>query len=231
MDSICEKIRSEWVKPIGLKELELNYLYLSLVEGTSLVIGEGGEGGVEGVSATIAASDKNRGVIDCVDMCPCPPGSYLDRAVLAGTHRFVNMDFTKFPEDKLYDNVVCINVLEHFGFDPDNGTINLNYDLLGLKKMMKVCAKRIILTIPYSWRCLIDDHITTCHSYTPERMQLLYREIYTNGFKLVENAIVRNVDCHFSFDIISEEKFAKVSMQEPYKHEYLRSMMIDRATQ
>ena len=228
--NICDIIRSPLVRPLGLKRVELPFLYQHLLPGNALVVGEGGEGGVEGVSATVATHPKITSPIECIDMCSYKPDSYLAQAVEAGTHHFIHGDFTSFPvpADR-YTNVVCINVLEHFlGTETNRGIIDLNYDLKGLRKMMEVCSHRIILTIPYGWRCLIDDHIPTARNYTPERMKLVRKEIDSGGFEVSRDVILMNQNLSFENVEITDEQFAVVSHQQPYQHEYLRLLVLNR---
>lgn len=222
--NICDQIKNQDVNPIGLKNVELNFLYQNLVNGSSLCIGEGGEGGWEGVSPTVLYKNPNKTIV-CTDIAPLKSNSFISKNLDKIT--FIHKDFIEFDENIKYDNVVCINVLEHFGFQgmPDS-FISLNHDLKGLQKMLKVCNDRIILTIPFDFRPFNDNGEVPCgRHYTPERTVLLKKIAKDGGFVVETEITIINENKSFNLKQITDDQFYNSFLNSPYNHEYLKLMV------
>lgn len=220
--NIIEKIKSKNVNPIGLKNLELNFLYNNLTDGSAICIGEGGEGGHEGVSATVVY--KKCSPITCVDLFEPEEGSFVFEQEKKQILKFVKKDFTQYNTTKKYDNVVCINVLEHFGFAGEKEkAVDLNYDIKAVENMAEISNNRIIITVPYGYTPFIDNpSYKGGRCYTPERVDAIFQILNERGFSLKSDEIWIDLRKRLNFKQISEIDAYKVFCQERFCNEFAR---------
>lgn len=148
----------------GTKLVEIPYLDTHLNEQTSndnvLIVGE--RIATEGILQTVLKREFESCV--CTDIMEMGKDSTLDRIIKSDSRvSFIQEDFIKFSEDKKFDYIICINVLEHFGmnfaefhgFSGELATddyVRWNHDLRALQKMIKLLNKnpksKIIVTVP-----------------------------------------------------------------------------------
>ena len=147
----------------GSKIAELSFLRENLNDSKSVfIIGE--RDGGEGVVGTVL-NTPNINTIVCNDINNIEPNSILDRSINQWPDRvkFYCHDFNTI-ENINCDTLICISVLEHFGFiynsykcyvniqNYGDDVILWNYDLLGLKKMIEIIKNNInckaIITVP-----------------------------------------------------------------------------------
>lgn len=215
-----DQIISDKVKPIGLKTIELPFLYRELTKGSTLCVGEGGEGGVEGVSATVLHKNPEENIC-CIDICDCPVGSYVDSKKQLPNFVFRNEDFVNIPSGESYNNVVCINVLEHFGFD--SGILTMGYDLNAVKKMGQIANKKIILTVPYGYSPMIDDGSPISgRVYTPERIKTIVSMLRDYKFSVTSDLIIADIFKRLDFKMVTDQYAYELYCRNRYQHEFLR---------
>lgn len=232
MDSenvIC-KIKSDLVDPIGWKYVELNYLYDNLIPGNCLIIGEGGESGREGVSATVLYHNDIIKPIVCVDIVKYSDDSFMDLAEKNGQLKFINEDLCLLYSDCRYDNLVCLNVLEHFGFlSEQNLPSKPNYYLDGIKKMCALCAEngQIILTIPYALENN-DTFFTGGRNFSEKTIREIEECVRGLGFFFYEEITVINVNKTNNFFEMDEVELDVKRKHNDNRDEFLKCIIIKR---
>lgn len=154
----------------GMKLVEIPFLSRILENQSAkddiLVIGE--RVGTEGIIQTVIARDFNECV--CTDIMPL--GETLEKITNRDNRvKFVQQDFVDMPEERLFDFIVCINVLEHFGMNFSefpgfsnplgDDYIRWNHDLRAIQKMIKLLKNKegakIIITVPAGSPILSGD--------------------------------------------------------------------------
>lgn len=109
----------------------------------------------------------------CTDIMPIGSQSILEKIINTDSRvSFVQQDFIEAPEDKKYDYIICINVLEHFGMNfsefhgfsgelASDDYIRWNHDLRAIQKMIKLLSDnplaKIIITVPAGQPILSGD--------------------------------------------------------------------------
>lgn len=183
----------------GCKLVELPYLETQIDQenGAVLIVGE--RGGGEGIIETVMK--RNPSSVVCTDMMECPEGSIVDNLRKTDPRvTFEQGDFIKFDENRKFDFIACINVLEHFGMNFgdramfsgeyfEDDIIRWNYDLKGLKMMMKLLkdyGSRLIITVPTGPPLLHGDLSATTslpylRRYDRLRIELIHQLIYKEG--------------------------------------------------
>ncbi len=157
----------------GTKLAEIPYLSASLNNQSNtddiLIVGE--RIGTEGIIQTVLERQFN--TCTCTDIMPMGNDSALEKLIQTDSRiSFIQKDFIEFPEDKQFDYIICINVLEHFGmnfaeFHGFSGTsamddyIRWNHDLRALQKMITLLHKnpksKIIITVPAGQPIMMGD--------------------------------------------------------------------------
>jgi hypothetical protein len=157
----------------GGKLVELPYLEKELSNQTKtdsiLIVGE--HVATEGVLQTVLKRDFSECI--CTDIQAVGKGSTLEKIIERDSRvSFIQQDFVEAAEDKKYDYIVCINVLEHFGmnFEKFHGFsgalagddyIRWNHDLRAIQKMVALLNDnpdaKIIVTVPGGQPVLTGD--------------------------------------------------------------------------
>ncbi len=191
--------------------MELPYLEQNLIDGNVLIVGE--RVGDEGIIDTVYKKNKE---IDCTDLDEIDKGNIVDYYLnQQGVGHFFCTNFLDFPETKKYNNVVCINVLEHFGMGWGNKTdlINWNWDLAGLEKMTKLCSGRIIITVPAGppifYGDTLESGVPFLRRYDKQRMNIIKSFLGKLGFLVENESLFFSPDLNtwkeVSFDILQPE--------------------------
>lgn len=196
------------VRICGCKLVELPYLRKHLVDQSTLVVGE--RRGDEGIIGAVREVVKEGNII-CTDMDPVEPGSIVSNLVDEFWIDYVQEDFTKFPDDiareGLCNQIVCINVLEHFGmgWGDKSAILDWDKDLDGLNKMMDLMGDsptaRTIITVPAGPPIFYGDCLPSglpfLRRYDKQRMIIIRNLVASRGFK------VTNEEFFFSPDLIN----------------------------
>jgi len=154
MIDIIKKItQDDQIRPRGWKLMELPLLEKSLKDkkGTVLIVGERGSG--DGVLATVLENEGISKPVHCIDIQPMGDDAktaFGAKKIKEGKIKFFHDDLVVWETKEIYDYIVCMNVLEHFGFDQSGDYTKPNYDFNGIAKMFSMCRKNLILSIPHN---------------------------------------------------------------------------------
>ena len=223
-ENIIEKIiKNDQVRPRGWKLIELPLLERPLKnkKGTSLIVGE--RGGEDGILATVLENEGISKPVHCIDIQPIgddPEKTFGAEKIKEGKIKFFQDDLITWEPEEIYDYVVCINVLEHFGFDQSGNYTKPNYDFKGFEKMLSMCRKNLLLSIPYD-PFLIGEKIKINEQhYGDDRISTLETIARKAGFWTEEKIRLINVDSAFrTLDQINISDLAYLPRRE--QHEYL----------
>ena len=148
----------------GTKLVELPYLEKELSNQTKtdsiLIVGE--HVATEGILQTVLKRDFSECI--CTDIQAMGKDSTLEKIIAEDSRvSFLQQDFVEAAEDKKYDYIICINVLEHFGMNfveshgfsgalAGDDYIRWNHDLRAIQKMVALLSEnpdaKIIITVP-----------------------------------------------------------------------------------
>ena len=157
----------------GTKIVELPYLEKQLVSQAKtdsiLIVGE--HVATEGILQTVLKRDFSECV--CTDIQAIGKNSTLEKIIAEDSRvSFLQQDFVEAAEDKKYDYIICINVLEHFGMNfiesygfsgilAGDDYIRWNHDLRAIQKMITLLSDnpnaKIIVTVPAGQPILTGD--------------------------------------------------------------------------
>jgi hypothetical protein len=203
----------------GCKLVELPYLEENLIDGNVLIVGE--RNGDEGIIDTVYKKNKE---IDCTDIDEIDDGNIVDYYLYQqGAGTFFHTNFLDFPESKKYDNVACINVLEHFGMGWGNKTdlINWNWDLAGIEKMTRLCSGRIIITVPAGppifYGDTLESGVPFLRRYDKQRIEII------KSFVEKLNFTVEKEKLFFSPDLVNWQETHFDILEPQYSHHNLYS--------
>jgi hypothetical protein len=157
----------------GTKLVEIPYLERELSNQVKtdsvLIVGE--RIATEGILQAVLKREFNDCV--CTDIMTMGEGSTLEKIIAEDSRvSFIQQDFIEAPEDKKYDYIICINVLEHFGMNfaefhgfsgalAGDDYIRWNHDLRAIQKMVTLLSDnpnaKIIITVPGGQPVLTGD--------------------------------------------------------------------------
>jgi hypothetical protein len=186
----------------GTKIVELTFLeeHLTNPNSTCLIIGE--REGYEGIIQTVNSKIKNS--ITCMDITDISADAPLANIIKSQVNvDFINADFIDIAEDKKYEYIVCISVLEHFGLNYNghnmysekfktNDVIKWNYDVVGLHKMISLLSNdsKIILTLPIGYPIMSGDcnadGMPFLRRYDINRINIFRNIIKNKNMKFIE---------------------------------------------
>jgi|TARA_R110002074_G_scaffold12085_3_gene44615 hypothetical protein len=221
--NILESItKNPLINPRGCKLVELPMLshFLGEEEADLLIIGE--RGSEDGVLATALAHDNISKPVHCIDIQNMDDDLVLygKQKVREGEMKFFHEDLFKWEPPKLYDYVACINVLEHFGFEDGGKCLIKDYDFDGLRKMLSICNKKAIFTIPYDPFLIGEYEVNGGQRYSPSRVATLNTIARNAGFYCSDTHTLINLFCSNKFKI-AEEKDLPLIRETKGQHEYL----------
>lgn len=204
----------------GCKLIEIPFLRENLSKGSSLIVGE--REGHEGVVSTVLEklTEEDIFLTDCDGI---EEESLVEKLVLESRVKFLEANFLDYPEDRKFKNIVCINVLEHFGMCwGDKGDIlHWNWDLKGLQKMMDICDGRIILTVPAGPPIFFGDTLNSgkpfLRRYDNQRMEIIRSLVKENGFKFSVDKLF------FSPNLVKWKEVGFDILTPQYANSYLSS--------
>jgi hypothetical protein len=221
----------------GTKLVEIPYLERELSEQTEtdnvLIVGE--RIATEGILQAVLKNPFTSCL--CTDIMPMGPGSTLERIIDSDSRvSFIQQDFIESPEDKKYDYIICINVLEHFGMNfaefhgfsgalAGDDYIRWNHDLRAIQKMIKVLSDnptaKIIITVPAGQPILTGDinpgnKMPFLRRYDVLRINLIKEMLDSMNVKLDSTFFYsENFDDWFESDIsITDPKYSQAN--NPY---------------
>ena len=192
---LIEKIHTEnpFIRPRGWKMVELPRLHKSLKDefGSTLIVGE--RGSEDGVLATVLENKKLIRPIHCIDIGDINTEEVGDKFKFGREKlkeeeiKFFNADLVEWESEfGKYNNIICVNVLEHFGFN-QSGDLEINdYDVSGFEKMLTLCNKNLILTVPYDHFATSDIIDVAERKYPQSRISILETLARQVGFYLKE---------------------------------------------
>ena len=173
--------------------VELPRLHKSLKDefGSTLIVGE--RGSEDGVLATVLENKKLIRPIHCIDIGDINTEEVGDKFKFGREKlkeeeiKFFNADLVEWESEfGKYNNIICVNVLEHFGFN-QSGDLEINdYDVSGFEKMLTLCNKNLILTVPYDHFATSDIIDVAERKYPQSRISILETLARQVGFYLKE---------------------------------------------
>jgi hypothetical protein len=173
----------------------------------------------------------------CTDIMSMGEGSTLERIIDTDSRiSFIQQDFIEAPEDKKYDYIICINVLEHFGMNfaefhgfsgvlAGDDYIRWNHDLRAIQKMVKLLSDnpnaKVIITVPAGQPILTGDinpgnKMPFLRRYDSVRISLI-KEMLESMNLILSNTFFysENFNDWFESDIsITEPKYSQAN--NPY---------------
>lgn len=187
----------------GSKPAELGFLHQCIkhTNKKTLIIGE--HDGSEGISFTVHQYTSDILCIDLKDLIKKDGSPLYELMKRDPNVKFEKIDLLHLNEDIKYDYIICINVLEHFGFLFENNLdeithkepINIiwNYDILAFRKIFKLLNNSesvAIFSLPVGQPIMFGD----CHEngipfgrrYDKRRITTIRNLVISNGF-LIEN--------------------------------------------
>jgi len=227
--------KEEEISPKGWKTVELNYLNMVLnkEQGDVLIVGE--RGSEDGILATVLHNKDISRPVHCIDIQAIgdiPENQGLDlrfgeRKVKEGEMEFFHDDVVTWNPPKVYDHIVCMNVLEHFGFDDNGDYVKQNYDLQGFEKMLRMCKRNAIFTMPFDPFIIGDCIEKHGQIYAESRVGALNSIARRWGFQLEHRQSFINVNKSSKF--YDMEEYAIPSLYSTrVNHEYLIFLLYTR---
>lgn len=202
--------------------IELPFLKQYLVDGDTLVVGE--RNGAEGVISTVLDGVGKDKIIDATDINPIEENSIVGDLVEDRKIGFKQCNFLDFPTIQKYENVVCINVLEHFGmcWDDDSDEMHWDWDIKGIRKMMALTKNQIIITVPAGPPIFFGDTLKSgrpfLRRYDLPRMEIIRNLLSKYGFNLKKDALFFSPDLvrwqEMDFSILNH-RFANAFLDSP----------------
>jgi hypothetical protein len=212
----------------GSKLIELTYLSDQLFsqEETSEILIVGERMGNEGVVQEVMK--KNFQSILCTDIIDIEKGYALDKIINSDSRvKFQKQDFVSFSEDKKFDYILCINVLEHFGMNyyeypgfeeviSGDDYIRWNHDLRAIKKMIALLKEgrnsKIIITVPIGQPINIGDindsnKMPFCRRYEISRINYICEMVKSMKMN-IENKYYYSPDFENWYDLDSRTMHA-----------------------
>ena len=228
--------KEEEIFPRGWKIIELNYLHILLSShdsGDILIVGE--RGSEDGVLATVLHNKSISRPVHCIDIQPLgdiPANEHLhldfgQRKIKEGEMKFFHSDIVTWDSPKNYDFIACINVLEHFGFDNNGDYIKENYDFQGFEKMLSICNKSAIFTMPYDPFSISDDIQVGGRIYSEFRISVLISIARIYGFTVTMKKAFINLQKSSNFKDMPEYSMPSLYHTKD-NHEYLILLIFNR---
>tara|TARA_B100000945_G_C20372096_1_gene592685 strand:+ start:97 stop:813 length:717 start_codon:yes stop_codon:yes gene_type:complete len=193
--NIIQKIHTgnPFIRPRGWKMVELPCLHKSLKDefGSTLIVGE--RGSEDGVLATVLENEKLIRPIHCIDIGDINTEEVGDKFKFGQEKlkeeeiKFFNADLVEWESEfGKYNNIICVNVLEHFGFN-QSGDLEINdYDVSGFAKMLTLCNENLILSVPYEHFATSEIIAVGERKYSQSRISILETFARQVGFYLKE---------------------------------------------
>lgn len=198
------------------------FLQQNLVDGDTLIVGE--RNGAEGVISTVLEKGVDFKYIDATDINPVEKGSIVEELLLQELINFHHCNFLDFPVTMKYDNVVCINVLEHFGmcWDDDSDEMHWDWDIRGIRKMMSLTKNQIIITVPAGPPIFFGDTLKSgrpfLRRYDLPRMEIIKNLFSKYGFNIKKESLFFSPDLvqwqEVDFSILNY-RFANAFLESP----------------
>lgn len=206
----------------GCKLIELPFLKQHLVDGDTLVVGE--RDGAEGVISTVLEKITKDYWVDATDVNPVEKGSIVEDLVKDFRIDFHECNFLDFSNRDKYENVVCINVLEHFGmcWNDNSDVMHWNWDLEGIRRMMTLTKNQIIITVPAGPPIFFGDTLKSglpfLRRYDLPRMEIIRNLIKEKGFNIKKDCLYFSPDLvqwqEMDFSILNQ-RFANAFLESP----------------